>query len=128
MKQKNWHTCRLNWIKSVRKRLEGPSSGPEGNGLNRGRNAPQYFVNLEKRNYEISSLSKLKIDDTVCEDGKLISQYVVSFYEKLCPADPLNKDKMALSLQTIQPDIRKIDEDFQSICGLIKLIPKPKKR
>ena len=40
----------------------------------------------------------------------------MSFYENLYLADPLNQDNMASFLQTIQPDIRKIDQDFQSIC------------
>lgn len=77
--------------------------------LEQGEKCTKYFFNLEKRNHEISSLCKLKINDTVYEDGKLISQFAVSFYEKLYLADPLNQDKMASFLQTIQPDIRRIE-------------------
>ncbi len=90
-----------------------PSSDPERKWLEQ---CTKYFFNLEKRNHEISSLSKLENNDTVCEDEKLVSQYVVSFSEKLYLADPLNKDTMTLFLRTIQPDSRRIDEVFQLTC------------
>lgn len=56
------------------------------------------------------------MNDTVCEKGKVISQYVASFYEKLYLADLVNKDKMSSFLQTVQPNIRRINDDFQVMC------------
>lgn len=43
----------------------------------------KYFFNLEKRNYEQSSLGKLRINDAKCDNEKEISQYVVKFYKTL---------------------------------------------
>lgn len=84
--------------------------------LEQGEKCTKYFFNLERRNHEISSLSKLKMNDAICEDEKWLSQYVGSFCEKLYLADPLNKDKMTLFLRTIQPASRRIDEVFQLTC------------
>ncbi|CAJ1069845.1 unnamed protein product [Xyrichtys novacula] len=84
--------------------------------LEQGEKCTKYFFSLEKRNYEMSSLCKLKIHDAVCENEKLISQYVARFYEKLYMTDLLNEDKMSLFLQTIQPNIRRIDDDLHVTC------------
>ncbi len=57
--------------------------------LRQGEKCTKYFFNLEKRNYEQSSLGKLRINDAICDNEKEISQYVAKFYETLYSADLL---------------------------------------
>lgn len=39
----------------------------------------KYFLNLEKRNTELSSLKRLRIDTNITSDSSKISQFVISF-------------------------------------------------
>lgn len=47
--------------------------------LEQGEKCTKYFFNLEKRNFEQSSLSKLRINDLICDDKKQISEFVANF-------------------------------------------------
>lgn len=80
------------------------------------KNVQNIFFNLEKRNFELSSLFKIKINDQVCEDKKIISQYVSDFYKKLYANDNESEDNIDLFIKGIKNDIRGIDEDYKSIC------------
>ncbi len=84
--------------------------------LEQGEKCTKYFFNFEKRNFELSSLSKLIINDLICDDEKQISQFVANFYKGLYGADQLDEDDMAVFLKGIEPEIKKIDDDLKSIC------------
>lgn len=84
--------------------------------LEQGEKCTKYFFNLEKRNYEVSSLSKLKINDQICEDKKLISQYVANFYQKLYAVDNESGDNIDLFIKGIEKEIKGINEGFKVIC------------
>ena len=89
--------------------------------LEQGQKCTKYFFNLEKQNFELSSLSKLKINDLISDDEKQISQFVTDFYKRLYGADQLDevdmmKLDMAEFLKGIEPDTKKIDDNFKSIC------------
>lgn len=84
--------------------------------LEQGEKCTKYFFNLEKRNFEQSSVSKLRINDVICDDEKQISQFVANFYEGLYGADQLNEDDMDVFLKGIEPETKKIDDEFKSIC------------
>lgn len=52
----------------------------------------KYFFNLEKRNGELTSISKLLINNIVTEDGKKISQFVTQFYKDLYTSNFVSPD------------------------------------
>ena len=66
--------------------------------LEQGEKCTKYFFNLEKRNFELSSLCKLEINNLICEDVKGISQYVADFYQKLYAADCKNERDMDMKI------------------------------
>ncbi len=51
--------------------------------LEKGELNSKYDFNLERRNLDFSSLKELKINEYLTVDPKLISNFVVTFYEKL---------------------------------------------
>lgn len=84
--------------------------------LEQGEKCTKYFFNLEKRNNELSSISKLTINNQIWEDEKIISKHVADFYNNLYSKDILHEDHMDAFFQTIQSNVKKIDENFKFIC------------
>ena len=84
--------------------------------LEQGEKCSKYFFNLEKRNAEISSVSKLKINGTTCEDDSIISNYVANFYQKLYSRQTLDEDQMDTYCQNISQNIKKIDNKCKDLC------------
>ena len=84
--------------------------------LEQGEKCTKYFFNLEKRNFELSSMCKLKINNLICEDVKGISQYVADFYQKLYAADCENERDMDMFLEDMERNIKCVDESFKSVC------------
>ncbi len=84
--------------------------------LEEGEKCTKYFFNLEKRNYEQASFSKLRVNDVICENEKEISQHVTKFYETLYNDDSVDQDNIAMFLKGLEPDIKKIDDNFKLIC------------
>lgn len=85
-----------------------------GNGLKREK-CTKYFFNLEKINFEVSSLSKLKINDVVCDDKIQISKYVADFYQGLYSTDVENAKNMDLFLKSKQNYLDVIDDGFKLV-------------
>lgn len=63
-------------------RAEGAFIHSGKNGWRKERNTKCVF-SLERRNAEVNSRTKLKINDTICKDNKLITKYITDFYAKL---------------------------------------------
>ncbi len=67
--------------------------------LEKGESNSKYFFNLERKNGDFSSLKNLKINDSLIVDPKFISNFVVTFYEKLY-AQNNNRDNAAFFLDS----------------------------
>lgn len=83
--------------------------------LEKGEKNSKYFFNLEKRNTELSSLKRLRIDDKVSTDSSEISQFVTSFYKKLYTKDEGIGDARSF-LENIKINSIVIDEDLKNNC------------
>lgn len=84
--------------------------------LEQGEKCTKYFFNLEKRNYEQSSLGKLRIYDAICDNEKEISQYVAKFNETLYSAHLAVQDNIDVFLKGLEPGVKNIDDNFKLIC------------
>ncbi len=69
--------------------------------LEKGESNSKYFFNLERKNGDFSSLKKLKINDSLIVDPKLISNFVATFYEKLYSQNN-NSDNAAFFLDSLK--------------------------
>ncbi len=67
--------------------------------LEKGESNSKYFFNLERKNGDFSTLKNLKINDSLIVDPKFISNFVVTFYEKLY-AQNNNRDNAAFFLDS----------------------------
>ena len=94
---------------------EEKARGARRNWLEQGEKNTKYFFNLEKRNYEASSLTRLKINDQICEDKKLIARHVADFYQELYATNGGRKNNIDLFIKEVKTDIRSIDEGFKII-------------
>lgn len=82
--------------------------------MEHGERNTKYFHNLEKRNININSIFKLKINEQISEDPKLISNFTKEFYEKLYSDQHNNLSSNFLS--HIKNVAHCIDETQREIC------------
>lgn len=73
------------------------------------------FFALEKRNIKRKSLSVVNINDTLCKDPKLISDFVTDFYKNLYNSNFNPKDCTSF-LENIHINIPPIPQNFKSSC------------
>uniref|UniRef100_W5NLN7 Reverse transcriptase domain-containing protein n=1 Tax=Lepisosteus oculatus TaxID=7918 RepID=W5NLN7_LEPOC len=84
--------------------------------LEEGEKNSKYFYNLEKKNGDYTSLSKLNIDGCETQNPLEISRYVSDFYGKLYTSKACSTDKMCDFLNSLKEDFKTIDEGFKAIC------------
>lgn len=84
--------------------------------IEQGEKNTKYFFNLEKRNNEMSSVSKLMINNSICESNKEIAEYVTQFYKNLYTSEPYNEKEAELLLSKISDTTKIIQEDFKLLC------------
>ncbi len=70
---------------------------------------------MEKRNGELTYLSKLSINNTVIEDEKKISQFVALFYKDLYVSKFVCSDFNNF-LNSVKDKAKVIDDDFKMFC------------
>lgn len=83
--------------------------------IEKGERNTAYFFALEKRNFKRNSLSALYINNNLCTDPKLISDFVSFFSEKPYQSN-FNYDLCKSFTYAIQDCIPLISNDFKNLC------------
>ena len=83
--------------------------------LEEGERNTSYFFALEKRNAKRKSLTALNIDGKVCQDPKVISNFVTNFYGKLYESN-FNQNKCSIFIDKIKQYIPPISDDLRVRC------------
>lgn len=72
----------------------------------------------------MSSVTKLKINGTLCEEESMISNYVANFYEKLYSRQTLDEKQMDAYYQNINQNIKKLTTNLRTCVTKKSLIMK----
>lgn len=82
--------------------------------LEEGEKNTKYFFNLERRNNCLSSITKLKINNVICDDLKVISDFVTEFYSNLYSRSDIGQPNAFLA--NIQSNAKCLSESSKELC------------
>lgn len=83
--------------------------------LEEGEKNTKYFFNLEKRNAELTTIAKLKINEQISENMKDITTYITDFYKKLYTREENTKDLPSF-FNSIKEKARRITMNSMEMC------------